>query len=139
MLPEVAGGCLCGAIRYRIAAKPLSVACCHCSKCRRASGAALVAWATFPKRALQVVGHPKRRKSSPLAERFFCAECGTQLFFAYVTGPATVDVTLGSLDDPNALQPSYALWSGDKPTWLREACTLPEHADNGPDYTPYHR
>ena len=38
------GGCLCGAVRYRISGSPLSSVNCHCESCRRASGAPAVAW-----------------------------------------------------------------------------------------------
>jgi len=40
------GGCLCGAVRYRMVGAPLSSAICHCASCRRASGAPTVAWLT---------------------------------------------------------------------------------------------
>ena len=36
----IEGGCNCGAIRYRIDGAPLAVAACHCTRCRRQSGAA---------------------------------------------------------------------------------------------------
>ena len=41
------GGCLCGAIRYRVIAEPIARSICHCLSCRRASGAPSVAWAVF--------------------------------------------------------------------------------------------
>jgi len=34
------GGCTCGAVRYRLKARPLFVHCCHCSWCQRESGSA---------------------------------------------------------------------------------------------------
>ena len=39
------GGCLCGATRYVVQGDPVVVALCHCSMCRRAAGAPVVAWA----------------------------------------------------------------------------------------------
>ena len=38
------GGCLCGAIRYRITGAPVEALYCHCRMCRRAHGAPVVAW-----------------------------------------------------------------------------------------------
>jgi hypothetical protein len=40
------GGCLCGAIRYHIAAPPVEALYCHCRICQRAHGAPVVAWLT---------------------------------------------------------------------------------------------
>ncbi|MFY9687786.1 MAG: GFA family protein, partial [Pseudolabrys sp.] len=36
----MAGGCTCGAVRYRLKAQPLFVHCCHCTWCQRESGSA---------------------------------------------------------------------------------------------------
>ena len=35
----IEGGCLCGAIRYRVTAEPQGRTLCHCESCRRAAGA----------------------------------------------------------------------------------------------------
>ena len=35
------GGCLCGQVRYQVAAEPLAVVTCHCRNCQRQSGSAL--------------------------------------------------------------------------------------------------
>ena len=45
---QIEGGCLCGAIRYRIEATIIEAAICHCLACRRAAGAQSVAWLTVP-------------------------------------------------------------------------------------------
>ena len=38
------GGCLCGAIRYRISGAPHRTTNCHCLHCRRSSGAPFLTW-----------------------------------------------------------------------------------------------
>ena len=41
------GGCLCGAVRYRLEGPPLHADYyCHCRMCQRAAGAPVVAWGT---------------------------------------------------------------------------------------------
>ena len=52
MREDLAGGCLCGAVRYRIDAAPVEALYCHRRMCRQAHGAALVAWLTVPKPVL---------------------------------------------------------------------------------------
>ena len=41
---EAEGGCLCGAVRYRVSGSPYHQTHCHCTLCRRASGAPFVTW-----------------------------------------------------------------------------------------------
>ena len=38
------GGCFCGRIRYETAGTPFRETNCHCSICRRTSGAPFVTW-----------------------------------------------------------------------------------------------
>lgn len=127
------GGCLCGAIRYQAEGEPIVVALCHCSKCRRAAGAPAVAWAMFEQSAFRVVnGDPKLYASSPGVERGFCGVCGTPLTFAADFMPGLVDVTVGSLDDPEALPPSMHIWESKRLRWQAIDDTLPRHAELPP-------
>jgi hypothetical protein len=134
------GGCLCGAIKYELLGLPRSVAYCHCRMCQRASGATTIAWATFDRAALHLThGAPATFRSSPKATRSFCRDCGTQLFFAYAEGPDELDVTLGSLEDPNALSPTYHTWVKRCPRWLVIQDGLPQFEEDGPDFNPYNK
>lgn len=134
MMTAIAGGCLCGAVRYSISGNPVSVVYCHCLKCRRAAGAVAVAWATFSATALQVVsGTAACYRSSSHAERLFCSRCGTQLFFRFNPSSPQIDVAIGSVDDPVALRPTCHLWTASMIPWLDSMCDLPRHSDDGPD------
>jgi hypothetical protein len=74
------GGCLCGAVRYRCAAPDRPATLCHCTSCRRAAGAHVVAWFTVAASSLSFTeGTPAIYRSSPPVQRGFCARCGTQL------------------------------------------------------------
>ena len=100
------GGCLCGAVRYEAAAQPFHETVCHCADCRRAVGAASVAWLTVPRAALRFVrGTPAAYLSSPGVLRRFCATCGTSLTWESEQTAGEVDVTICSLDDPAAVPP----------------------------------
>jgi GNAT superfamily N-acetyltransferase len=133
-LPEaVSGGCLCGAVRYRVAAAPLEVVHCHCSLCRRATGAPFVTWATFAATAFSLTaGAPVERRSTPGAVRTHCAACGTALTFREDARPGSVDVTVGSLDDPEALPPTGHIWVSRRLSWLDLDDVLPRHAEKDP-------
>ena len=84
------GGCLCGAVRYRIGAEPDHAGYCHCRMCQRAAGAPVVAWLTVARAAFAWTrGEPAVYRSSAKAERLFCGACGTQLAFREIAEPRT--------------------------------------------------
>jgi hypothetical protein len=123
------GGCLCGAVRYRISAEPRSADYCHCRMCRRASGAPVVARLTVANAAFAwIEGGPAVYRSSAEAERIFCPGCGTQL--ALRDEPDYLDVTLASLDDPEAVRPRYHIWTMSRIAWFETADNLPRYLEN---------
>jgi hypothetical protein len=115
------GGCLCGAVRYRVCLPPLWVAHCHCSMCRRAQGAGFVTWAGFAADALGLtVGDDllSRYRSSAAAVRSFCSRCGTPLFFQSGRWPGEIHVTLATLDSSEGLEPQAHAYWGSRAPWL---------------------
>jgi hypothetical protein len=122
------GGCQCGAVRYRVAGAPVVVAICHCTMCRRANAAPAVAWAMFNESQVQFTKAPSVYKSSPEAERGFCAACGTQISFTASYIPGLIDLTVGSLDRPHELSPALHYWESERLPWVRFADELPRHA-----------
>lgn len=111
-MDEVAGGCLCGAVRIVARGAPLRVGICHCLDCRKHHGALFHASAIFPEAAVAVTG-----VTGDWAGRHFCPRCGSSVFSR--TG-AEVEVHLGALDAPDAFLPTYELWC------LRRERFLPE-------------
>jgi hypothetical protein len=117
-MPMVEGGCLCGAIRYRVAGVPLYSCVCHCTTCRRASGAPAVGWVTLERSQLTfLAGEPHRYRSSPEVIRQFCSDCGSALTFETARHPNTIDLTTVSLDDPNVFPPTGEVWLEDRISW----------------------
>lgn len=129
-----AGGCLCGRIRYRAEGAPAKPSHCHCELCRRASGAAFVSWATFPIRRFSFTsGTPARYDSSDIAFRQFCPACGTQLTFQFHVSPESIDITLGSLDNPQSIAPLDHIWTRSQIPWIRLADGLPRFSESRDD------
>jgi hypothetical protein len=127
MAHELRGGCLCGAVRYRLGSEPFDVGYCHCGMCRRATGAPVVAFATVPFVDFVVTGAPRRRRSSSFGERWFCADCGTQLAMHVDHQPYTIDFTLASLDDPERLRPAFHIFFGSHLWWFDTADRMPRY------------
>src|SRR5437868_5968418 len=105
------GGCQCRAVRYRITGDPVLTALCHCSMCRHANAAPAVAWAMYHASQVEFTqGPPAGYASSPGVRRGFCAHCGTPICFTagYIEG--LVDITIGSLDEPERIAPALHYW-----------------------------
>lgn len=127
----VEGGCHCGDVRYRGKVDPTVVAhICHCRSCQRASGAPMVAWLWFRAEDFSFVkGEPARYRynysgeEGAWAERLYCGRCGSYL--AYINDRRVrngtlkfIDVTLCSLDDPDAFPPTSHGEIEDKRSWV---------------------
>ncbi|WP_223115431.1 GFA family protein [Luteimonas suaedae] len=133
-MPEtLEGGCQCGAVRYRINGSPVMAALCHCSMCRRANAAPAVAWAMYEESQVTFLGSPPAvYASSPEARRSFCGRCGTQIGFAADYIPGMIDITIGSLDEPERMPPMFHYWTSRQLPWLRVADELPRF----PEFPP---
>lgn len=122
------GHCLCGALRYEVDGAPVQQTNCHCSMCRRASGAPYVAWFSVPSTQFRfVAGEPARYQSSSHATRTLCAGCGTPITFESVRDPDYVDVTICSLSDPEALAPADHTFTSAQLSWVKLADGLPRY------------
>ena len=135
--PRLRGGCLCGAIRYEISAWPISAVICHCRMCQKGQGAPLSAAARFPESAFRFTkGRPRVYKSSAIAERSFCSECGSPMLMRYAVppyGPEDLFVKIGTLDDPDAVRPESHYGVESQVSWLCIEDDLPrQRCDEDP-------
>ena len=115
---DITGGCFCGALRYRIE-RVEQVANCHCSMCRRTSGAPFVTWLVVPREAFAwTAGEPAHLKSSARGDRWFCAACGTPIACVIASQPEHIDITLGSLDAPECFTPALDVHRRSRLPWV---------------------
>lgn len=120
---DIRGRCLCGAVRFSGRLAGPGVTACHCGQCRRWSGHV---WASFHLDAPVIEGDALRWfRSSPEAERGFCAACGTSLFWRPV-GRETVSVSPGAIDNPTGLRMDEHIFVADKGDYYRIADGLPQ-------------
>ena len=117
----ITGGCACGQVRFRVALTTLDdVGICHCSACRRTSGATHITWATIPKASFAWTrGKPRAFRSSDHGTRYFCKTCGTQMVFATTMDPEHLDITITALDEPDRFPPTYHTWTMSKLKWVK--------------------
>ena len=123
----VSGNCFCGYIRYEAGGTPFSETNCHCSICRRTSGAPFVSWFSVPVSEFRVIaGEPSSFRSSEHGTRTFCPRCGTPLTFTSTRSAAELDITTCSLENPEALPPKDHTRTSAMLGWLKLADELPE-------------
>lgn len=124
----LAGGCLCGAVRYEADGPAFHETICHCADCRRAVGAANVAWFTVKTAGFRFLsGPPTLFRSSDKVSRRFCGTCGTSLTYQYDDRADEIDITIASLDTPDAVIPKDHTQAGERLAWDVICDGLPEY------------
>jgi len=127
------GGCLCGAIRYRVTAPVVNASNCHCTICQKAAGAMFVSWMTFPLESFVITkGKIKIFMSFKSGERGFCGDCGSALTFSHTGDPDVIDITTATADDPTAWPPTHHIWTSTRVPWIQTSADLPSYESRKP-------
>jgi hypothetical protein len=122
----VTGHCLCGAVRWVSESDPSSVHHCHCGMCRRWTGAAFATLVWMKRDAVKWIGaEPKVFRSSPIALRSHCSECGTPIYLAYGNGDE-IGLAAGTVDNPDCLVPTHHYGVEGRLNWADIAPDLPK-------------
>ncbi|MBI2800617.1 MAG: GFA family protein [Gammaproteobacteria bacterium] len=125
----ITGQCLCGAVRYRIDAEPISSRACWCRLCQYIGAGSATVNVGFLSAALQVEGvlrdYESIADSGNRMHRRFCPACGTHLFSAAEARPRFVFVRAGTLDDREIARPVATIWTSAAPSWACIDATLP--------------
>ncbi|HIF61002.1 MAG TPA: GFA family protein [Rhodospirillales bacterium] len=115
-MTKITGGCLCGAIRYKIDGEPFRTANCHCDDCRKATGSAYATNLFFKEEQIKILqGTPK--KFEHLADshntmiKEFCSDCGSQVFGSGANRPGVKNIKVGSIDDARFVKPQVNLYT----------------------------
>ncbi len=101
------GGCACGRIRFSARIDNDEAYLCHCRMCQRATGSVSIAFKNVKKAEVRWEQEPDWYRSSPIAQRPYCRECGTSLGFAFKEGSDKMDLTVASFDDPSPFEPKH--------------------------------
>ncbi|MFG1495458.1 GFA family protein [Saccharospirillum sp. HFRX-1] len=126
---SIEGGCLCGKIRYQIAAPLESAEHCHCSMCRRFHGAAFSSYADFnPDDFHWLQGEDQLGIYEPNPGKgwAFCKTCGSSLGMPGADGRLT-SVALGTVDGDPGIRPTEHMFVGSKAVWYDITDDLPQH------------
>ncbi|NND49564.1 MAG: GFA family protein [Rhizobiales bacterium] len=113
---KLAGGCLCGAVRFSATPEKREIAACHCSICRKYGGGP---WLGVECGGTVEVEDPSKLgvyRTSDWAERCHCKTCGTHLFYRLVgQGVEYYVVSAGTFDDLSGFEFTQEIFIDDKP------------------------
>ena len=118
------GGCDCRSVRYRVAAPPLIVHCCHCRWCQRESGSSFALNALIEASLVsrlaeepELVDTPSESGGGQKIAR--CPRCRIAVWSNYPSaGPYLRFVRVGTLDNPDVMPPDIHIYTSSKQPWV---------------------
>ncbi|WP_224372238.1 GFA family protein [Hyalangium versicolor] len=122
------GECMCGAVRYAVMDEFAYAANCHCSKCRKATGAAFKTFAGIERNKLRInqgedclmiFGEENACDTR-------CKVCGSFLYSVVREGQF-VHVAMGTLVDEPTIRPAEHIFVGSKAPWFKITDDLPQY------------
>ncbi len=132
------GGCVCGAIRYRVRGEPLRAYVCHCTFCQRFTGSAFGVLTWFDEEKVEVEGDGIVTYDHTVDEtdRWFrlhsCSRCGTT-FMAYTQRrPELRYIMAGTYDDPNWVQLTRQIFMRS----AQKLVVMPDHLERYESISP---
>jgi hypothetical protein len=132
---ELRGSCLCGGLRYELTGALHRVIHCHCSMCRKATGAAFRTRASVRShefRWTQGESLLGRYPSSPGQTRTFCTACGATLITLFQDHPEFLGLALGSLDADPRIRAVAHVHVASKAPWFEITDDLPQYPEDLP-------
>ncbi|MGZ6008832.1 MAG: GFA family protein [Rhizomicrobium sp.] len=122
MAKTLTGQCFCGAVKYRLTARPMFVHCCHCTDCQRQTGSAFVLNAIIEARHVKSRGKTEvvtlPTDSGRPHDVTRCPKCETALWSDYGRRGVMLFVRVGTLDTPAALPPDVHIFTRSKLPWV---------------------
>lgn len=131
---SIRGSCLCGGVRFELRGKPLGMAYCHCSRCRKVGGHTnlLVRATQFHWLAGQDLVSRYRPEPPYDLVRCFCSRCGSYLGEPE-TDPGFFSISASALDDDPGVRPRFHEYVAEKVPWQELNDDLPQHPGAPPE------
>lgn len=115
----VTAACFCGAASLTVPLPLRPPIHCHCSQCRRLSGAAWTTWVSVPRPAVSIQGQDALRSfaATPNVLRHFCGQCGTHVYTADARMPQVLGIPAGILPPEYVPRGHRHYYLPDKVAW----------------------
>ena len=127
----LAGECYCRAVGYAVADEFAYAMNCHCSNCRRTTGAAFKPFAGIARDKLSVIrgGDSLEIFGNEANHNAHCGRCGS-LLYSMVRDGAFVHVAMGTLVDDPSIRPMAHVFTGSKAPWFAITDDLPQYEEH---------
>jgi hypothetical protein len=119
----VRGSCLCGGVRFEVTQPFRRAGYCHCSRCRKHSGAGALVQGRVRQDGFrllageELLGVYRPDDDARAAAKVFCTVCGSSLFGGEWPEGDEVSIRFGSLDDDPGLLPQDRAFTDSKAAW----------------------
>ena len=126
----IKGSCLCGSVQYDITGKIDDIVHCHCGTCRKAHSAAFSSVAAVQDKDFRLLSSDslKSYESSKGKSRYFCGDCGSQIYAKRINTPHIV-LRLGTLDSKIDAVEQAHIWVSEKADWFHLESQLPTNPE----------
>jgi hypothetical protein len=123
------GSCLCGGVRFEVEAPFIRAGHCHCSRCRKHSGAFGLTQARVAREQFRLLEGGELIRvygKGQGAVKAFCSVCGSSLFGGTWPDGAQVSIRMGAFDDDPGIRPQFHTYVASRAPWDRIVDNLPQ-------------
>ena len=129
MAQTLTGGCLCGAVRYKVSADLIFSGKCYCDDCRKTSGSGHGSIYAVPEPSVTITGKltefKKAGGSGQAITRRFCPVCGSRISATAAVMPGVMMITASTLDEPEKFKSQMSIFTAHAPSWDRPPADAP--------------
>jgi hypothetical protein len=129
--PGIRGSCLCGGVRYEAGPAVGPMGNCHCTKCRKAHGAAFSTTVRVERSGFRWLAGEELLatfESTPGKRRRFCSRCGSHLVAAWDDQDQLI-LRAGCIDGDPGVRPLGHIWTSQAAEWYEIRDDLPQSAE----------
>ena len=126
----ITGRCECAKVRYQVRGELKDFCHCHCTICRRFSGAAFASWGDVLRDEFSYVSGEENVRRYPFSDNsdsLFCGNCGSTLFVETKSDPHMIYLTMGAVDGDVVCPNGFHQFVGSKAPWFEITDDLPQY------------
>ena len=119
MAQTLTGGCLCGAVRYKITGDLIFSGKCYCEDCRKGGSTGHSSVLAVPEATVSITGKltefKKNGSSGQPITRRFCPVCGSRISAMATVMPGVMMITASTLDEPEKFVTQMSVFASRAP------------------------